>query len=75
MPYHDGAIAAFEEKDEWNRYAQVHNEALVSRRKVLIDAWKSYSAGATGDDKAFTEAWMKARAAALRKAGMDPVFE
>jgi TRAP transporter TAXI family solute receptor len=75
VPYHDGAIAAFEEKDEWNGYAQMHNEALLARQKVLIAAWKAYSAGATGDDKTFTEGWMKARAAALRKAGMDPVFE
>ena len=75
VPYHDGAIAAFEEKDEWNGYAQMHNDSLVTRQRVLIGAWKAYTAGAPADDKAFAEGWMKARAAALRKAGMDPVFE
>ena len=30
---------------------------------------------APSDDKAFTEGWMKARAEALKKAGMDAIFE
>jgi hypothetical protein len=42
---------------------------------VMIDAWKAYNASAPSDDKAFAEGWMKARAAALSKAGMDVVFE
>lgn len=75
VPYHDGAIKAFKEKGAWSDAAQKHNDALVKRQQVLIDAWKAYGAGAPSDDKAFAEGWMKARAAALTKAGMDPVFE
>jgi hypothetical protein len=41
----------------------------------MIDAWKAYASGAPSDDKAFAEGWLKARAAALQKAGMDVVFE
>jgi TRAP transporter TAXI family solute receptor len=75
VPYHDGTIRAFKEKGVWNDAAQKHNDALIQRQKVMIDAWKAYSANAPSDDKAFAEGWMKARAAALAKAGMDVVFE
>lgn len=75
VPYHDGAIKAFKEKGAWSDAAQKHNDALVKRQQVMIEAWKAYTANAPGDDKAFAEGWMKARAAALRNAGMEPVFE
>jgi len=75
IPYHDGTIRAFKEKGVWTDAAQKHNDGLVKRQQVMIDAWKSYSANAPADDKAFAEGWMKARAAALQKAGMDVVFE
>lgn len=74
-PYHDGAIRAFKEKGAWTDAAQKHNDGLVKRQQVMLDAWKVFSANAPADDKAFTEAWLKARAAALQKAGMEPVFE
>ena len=75
VPYHDGAIKAFKEKGAWSDAAQKHNDALVARQTVMIEAWKAYSAGAKGDDKVFADGWLKARAEALRKAGMEPVFE
>jgi TRAP transporter TAXI family solute receptor len=75
VPYHDGAIRAFKEKGVWNDAAQKHNDALIKRQQVMMDAWKAFSANAPSDDKAFADAWVKARAAALKKAGMDPVFE
>ncbi len=75
VPYHDGTIRAFKEKGVWTDAAQKHNDGLVARQKTMIDAWKAYTANAPSDDKAFTEGWMKARAAALSKAGMDVIFE
>lgn len=75
VPYHDGTIRAFKEKGIWTDAAQKHNDALVKRQQVMQDAWKAYSANAPSDDKAFAEGWMKARAAALQKAGMDVIFE
>ncbi|MDI1287534.1 MAG: TAXI family TRAP transporter solute-binding subunit [Reyranella sp.] len=75
VPYHDGAIRAFKEKGVWTDAAQKHNDNLVKRQQVMLDAWKAYSAGGPSDDKAFAEGWMKARAAALQKAGMDVIFE
>lgn len=75
VPYHDGAIRAFKEKGVWTDAAQKHNDNLVKRQQVMLDAWKAYSASGPSDDKAFAEGWMKARAAALKKAGMDVIFE
>jgi TRAP transporter TAXI family solute receptor len=75
VPYHDGSIRAFREKGVWNDSAQKHNDALVKRQQVMIDAWKAYTPSAPSDDKAFADGWLKARAAALTKAGMDVIFE
>ena len=75
VPYHDGTIRAFKENGVWTDAAQKHNDALIKRQATMADAWKAYAAGAPSDDKAFAEGWMRARAAALAKAGMDVVFE
>lgn len=75
VPYHDGTIRAFTEKGVWTDAAQKHNDALIKRQATMADAWKAYAASTPSDDKAFAEGWMKARAAALAKAGMDVVFE
>jgi TRAP transporter TAXI family solute receptor len=75
VPYHDGAIRAFKEKGVWTDAAQKHNDNLVKRQQVMLDAWKAFSASGPSDEKAFAEGWMKARAAALQKAGMDVIFE
>jgi hypothetical protein len=75
IPYHEGTIRAFKEKGIWTDVAQAHNDALVKRQQVMMDAWKAYAVDAPSDDKAFAEGWLKARAAALTRAGMDVVFE
>ncbi len=75
LPYHDGTIAAFKEKGVWTDAAQKHNDALIKRQSVMIDAWKAYQGGAPSDDKAFLDGWIKARGDALKKAGLDVVFE
>jgi hypothetical protein len=40
---------------------------------VLFTTWAEVKKGSYADDKAFVAAWQKARAAALTKAGFDPV--
>jgi len=75
VPYHDGAIRAFKEKGAWNEAAQKHNDGLIKRQNVMIEAWKAFGANAPADEKAFADGWLKARAAALQKAGMDVVFD
>lgn len=73
MPYHDGAIRAFKEAGVWTDAHQTHNDKLVKRQDVLAAAWKAYKATDPSEDD-FAAGWMKARAAALTKAGFDPVF-
>lgn len=75
IPYHDGAIAYFKSKGLWNDAAQKNNDMLIKRQQVLADAWKQVMSRTHADDKAFAQDWMKTRADALKKAGMDPVME
>jgi TRAP transporter TAXI family solute receptor len=74
IPYHDGAVRYWKEIGLWKPEHQAHNDKLVQRQKVMIDAWEALKKNAPADKDAFEKAWMKARADALTKAGMDPVM-
>ena len=74
-PYHPGAIKYFKEIGAWNASHQKYNDMMVHRQEVLVSAWKKYAANATGDRDAFLAGWMKARAAALKGAGFDPIWD
>lgn len=74
VPFHDGAIRYFKEIGVWTPTYQAHNDGLIKRQQVMMAAWKDVGAQKHADDKAFETAWMKARAAALTKAGMEPVW-
>lgn len=73
IPVHDGAVRYFKEKGLWTEALQKHNDALIKRQDILASAWKDYGAKAPADEKEFAKGWMKARADALIKAGMEPV--
>jgi uncharacterized protein len=73
IPFHEGAIKYWKERGLWKPEHQAHNDKLIQRQKVLADAWKSVQSGSHADEKAFEQAWMKRRADALTKAGMEPV--
>lgn len=73
VPWHDGAIRYFKEIGVWTPEHQAHNDALLKRQQVLAEAWESVTRQNIGDDQAFAKAWMKARADALGKAGMEVV--
>jgi TRAP transporter TAXI family solute receptor len=76
MPYHPGAVRALTEARVWTEAAQKHNDGLLRRQNVLGAAWKEFIATNPTDDKdQFRSAWMKARAAALTKAGMELLFQ
>jgi len=48
----------------------------LKRQAALLDAWAEFNKGNPSSDSAkFTEEWMKARKAALAKAGMVDNFE
>ncbi len=73
IPFHDGAIRFWKEKGKWGAAEQAHNDKLLERQKVLATAWAEVKKGSHANDEAFVSAWQKARAAALTKAGFDPV--
>jgi TRAP transporter TAXI family solute receptor len=71
LPYHEGTVKAMKEAGVWKAEHDKYNQALLKRQEVLAAAWQAYQKGGS-DDRA---AWMKARAAALSKAGLDVIFE
>lgn len=73
VPFHDGAIRYLKEVGAWKPEYQAHNDKLIQRQKVLADAWATQLKDAPADNAAFAKAWMKTRAAALTKAGMEVV--
>jgi TRAP transporter TAXI family solute receptor len=74
VPYHEGTVQALKEAGVWTDKAEKHNQGLIKRQEVLAAAWKSYNDAKPAEDK-FAEGWLKARADALKKAGLDPVIE
>src|SRR5436305_13500070 len=76
VPVHPGAVKALKEAGAWSDDQEAHNNALFKRQAVLTAAWTDYGkSGPPSDEKAFLDGWMKARAAALKKAGMPNGFE
>lgn len=74
VPFHDGAIKYYKEIGKWSDALQKHNDGLVKRQQVLAAAWAETTKSPPADDAAFAKAWMKNRADALTKAGMEPVL-
>src|SRR4051794_38574792 len=76
VPFHPGAVKALKEAGNWTDADQAHNDGLIKRQGILAAAWAAYGKSSPpSDDKAFLDGWMKARAAALKKAGMPNGFE
>ncbi|MGJ3258521.1 MAG: TAXI family TRAP transporter solute-binding subunit [Rhodospirillales bacterium] len=73
VPFHDGAVMYLKEAGVWTDAHQAHNDKLIERQKVLADAWAGMDKGMEGD--AFTKKWLEVRAAALSKAGFDPIWK
>ena len=73
VPYHEGAVAYFKEIGKWSDEHQAHNDKLVQRQDVLAEAWAEVNKDLEGD--AFKAEWLKVRAAALEKAGFDPIWK
>lgn len=73
VPYHDGAITYLKEAGVWTAEHQAHNDKLVERQNVLIAAWSKMDMKLEGD--AFKSKWSEMRAAALEKAGFDPIWK
>src|ERR1700754_1390349 len=76
VPFHPGSVKALKEAGNWSDADQAHNDGLIKRQGVLAAAWADYGkSGPPSDEKAYLDGWMKARAAALKKADMPNGFE
>lgn len=76
VPFHAGAVRALTEGRLWNDAAQRHNDALLKRQATLAAAWGDFlKTNPPEDREQFRAAWMKARAAALTKAGLEVLFQ
>jgi TRAP transporter TAXI family solute receptor len=76
LPYHEGAVRAFKEAGVWKAEHDAHNQSLLRRQQTLASAWSAYLKTNPADDAAaFRKGWMSARNAALRKAGLETIFE
>jgi len=75
VPVHKGAVKAMKEAGAWSDDQEKWNNDLLKRQDTLIGAWADYSkASPPSDPKEYEAGWMKARAAALTKAGMNPGY-
>ncbi len=74
VPWHTGAIRYLKEHGKWGAQQEAHNQTLLAREKVVRDAWTAY-APTGGEGEAFEKGWMAHRAAALEKAGLNPVWQ
>jgi TRAP transporter TAXI family solute receptor len=76
LPYHEGTVRAMKEAGVWKPEHDAHNQGLLKRQQTLASAWSAYLKTNPADDAAaFRKGWMSARNAALRKAGMETIFE
>jgi TRAP transporter TAXI family solute receptor len=76
LPYHEGTVRAMKEAGAWKAEHDAHNQKLVKRQDALAAAWSAYLKSSPPDDaEAFRKGWMSARGAALKRNGMDAIFE
>lgn len=76
LPYHEGTVRAMKEAGVWKAEHDAHNQSLLKRQQTLASAWSAYlKTNPAEDAAAFRKGWMSARSAALRKAGMETIFE
>jgi len=76
LPYHEGAVKAFREAGVWKAEHDAHNQKALRRQELLAGAWSAFlKANPPEDAAAFRKGWMAARGEALKKAGLDTIFE
>jgi hypothetical protein len=62
----------------WTDEHERHNQELIRRQKVLLQAWEQALAEAAAKEvpaAQFPDLWMRIRAEALKRAGLDPYWE
>ncbi|MBQ0743360.1 MAG: TAXI family TRAP transporter solute-binding subunit [Pseudomonas sp.] len=76
MPYHEGAIRYFREAGVWTEAHEAHNQNLLQRQQLMLDAWQEQlAASAELPLPEFQRSWMERRSQVLTAAGFDPGFQ
>jgi TRAP transporter TAXI family solute receptor len=76
LPLHEGTVKAVKEAGAWKAEFDAHQQMMVKRQGVLAGAWSAYLKTSPPEEAAaFRKGWMSARADALKKAGLDVIFE
>ena len=76
LPYHEGTVRALKEAGVWKAEHEAHNQGLLKRQQILASAWSAHlKSNPPEDAAAFRKGWMSARGAALKKGGMEAIFE
>jgi TRAP transporter TAXI family solute receptor len=76
LPYHEGTVRALKEAGVWKAEHEAHNRNLLKRQQILASAWSAHlKSNPPEDAAAFRKGWMSARGAALKKGGMEAIFE
>ncbi len=74
VPFHEGAIAYFQNIGVWTDDMQAHNDRLLERQSVLANAWAAMQTLGITDKHEFESTWMQVRALKLQAAGFNPVW-
>ena len=75
VPVHKGAVKALKEAGAWSDEQEKYNNNMFKRQETLAAAWADFNkANPPSDPKDYADAWMKARAGALTKAGLNVGF-
>ncbi|WP_028615189.1 TAXI family TRAP transporter solute-binding subunit [Halopseudomonas pelagia] len=76
MPYHEGAIRYFREAGVWTAAHEAHNQHLLQRQQIMLDAWQDQlTTAAELPLPEFQRSWMERRSQVLTEAGFDPGFQ
>jgi TRAP transporter TAXI family solute receptor len=75
VPVHKGAVKALKEAGAWSDDQEKWNNTPYRRQETLQASWADFNkSNPPSDQKAFADGWMKTRADALAKAGMESGF-
>ena len=76
VPFHEGSIRYLRAIGAWDEALDAHNDGLIERQRILLDAWQTYATPAIKkrDRDSFRQGWLAARATALTAANLDPVW-
>lgn len=74
-PYHPGAVKFYKEIGIWGAEEDKRQADNLKRQKILTGTWEAHKKSSKATGKEFRASWMKARAAALKKAGLPHYWD